>query len=242
MAAVIPAVPGVTATPLALVSEPLTSGALALAEPELLPHPQALSEHASVEPAASAPAVQPGPRIVPPLAPAVVEQEPEASAASQSPFDTNASPDEPIETTTPSAASDIAVASDAVDSTLDPIRTAVVEALTAGGHATAATLLDEGAWTLDGASVKIAVPVKSTMIRLTFNAAAEKLIRQGLAQSGAPSRFLIIPGEIAAAGNTPRASRAPQGSIDAEARSNPLVLEAQTLFQAEIIAVVDLRT
>ena len=77
---------------------------------------------------------------------------------------------------------------------------------------------------------------------LTFNAAAEKLIRQGLTQAGAPSRFLIVPGEATATSAGKRTSRAPQGSIDAEARSNPLVQEAQTLFQAEIIAVVDLRT
>jgi DNA polymerase-3 subunit gamma/tau len=125
---------------------------------------------------------------------------------------------------------------------VDAIRSAVVEALHTGGHATAAVLLEEGLWTLEPSSVKIAVNSKATMIRLTFNAAAEKLIRQGLAQTGAPTRFLIVPSEGPAnpSGSVSKA-RAPIGSLDAEARNHPLVLEAQKLFAADIIAVVDLR-
>ena len=123
--------------------------------------------------------------------------------------------------------------------TTDPIRSAVVETLTAGGHATAATILDAGKWTLEPSSVRIEVGAKATMIRITFNAAAEKLIRQALAATGTPSRFLIVPGEASTGG--PAKARIPQGSIEHEARSNPLVLQAQTLFNAEIVTVVDLR-
>ena len=80
------------------------------------------------------------------------------------------------------------------------------------------------------------------MIRITFNAQAEKLIRAGLTQAGAPSRFLIVPGEASTASSSPVKRAAPQGSIEAEARNNPLVLQAQSLFNAEIVTVVDLRT
>jgi len=121
----------------------------------------------------------------------------------------------------------------------DPIRNAVVEALTQGGHATAATILDDGKWTLEPSSVRIEVGAKATMIRITFNAAAEKLIRQALTATGAPSRFLIVPGEASTSG--PAKVRIPLGSIENEARSNPLVLQAQSLFNAEIVTVVDLR-
>jgi DNA polymerase-3 subunit gamma/tau len=128
----------------------------------------------------------------------------------------------------------------ASDDNTDPIRQAVAQALTAGGHATAAVLLEDGKWTIEGSSVRIEVNAKPTMIRITYNAAAEKLIRQALTQAGAPSRFMIIPGEgLATSG--PAKVRAPLGSIENEARANPLVVQAQALFNAEIVTVVDLR-
>jgi DNA polymerase-3 subunit gamma/tau len=127
------------------------------------------------------------------------------------------------------------------DDNIDPIRAAVVQSLTAGGHGTAATLVEDGKWTIEPSSVRIEVAAKATMIRLTFNAAAEKLIRAGLAQAGAPTRFTIVSGEALIGAGGPAKRSAPQGSVDAEARSNPLVLQAQSLFQAEIVSVIDLR-
>src|SRR5579859_5553561 len=124
---------------------------------------------------------------------------------------------------------------------IDPIRSAVAEALTTGGHATAAVLLEDGKWTVEGSSVRIEVNAKPTMIRITFNAAAEKLIRQGLSQAGAPSRFLIVPGEGQATVGSAARVRAPLGSIENEARNHPLVAQAQSIFNAEIVTVVDLR-
>lgn len=128
------------------------------------------------------------------------------------------------------------------DDTIDPIRQAVVQSLTAGGHSTAAILLEDGKWILEPSQVRIEVGAKATMIRITFNTQAEKLIRAGLTQAGAPSRFLIVPGEGLASTSGPTKRQAPVGSIEAEARSNPLVLQAQSLFNAEIVTVVDLRT
>jgi DNA polymerase-3 subunit gamma/tau len=134
----------------------------------------------------------------------------------------------------------VTAAADSPDD-IDPIRQAVAQALTAGGHSTAAVLLEDGKWTIEGSSVRIEVNAKPTMIRITFNAAAEKLIRQALTQAGAPSKFMIVPGEgLASSG--PAKVRAPQGSIENEARTNPLVVQAQSLFNAEIVTVVDLRT
>jgi DNA polymerase-3 subunit gamma/tau len=130
----------------------------------------------------------------------------------------------------------------ASDDDTDAIRTAVAQALTAGGHATAAVLLEDGKWTIEGSSVRIEVNAKPTMIRITYNAAAEKLIRQALTQAGAPSRFMIVPGEGLTSSNGPAKVRSPQGSIENEARTNPLVVQAQSLFNAEIVTVVDLRT
>jgi len=135
-----------------------------------------------------------------------------------------------------------AIAASASPDDIDPVRSAVVNALAAGGHSTAAVLIEDGKWNVEGGSVRIEVNAKATMIRLTFNAVAEKLIRQALSQAGAPSRFMIVSGE--GLGNSTGAAkpRAPQGSIEQEARANPLVVQAQSIFNAEIVTVVDLRT
>ena len=133
------------------------------------------------------------------------------------------------------------VSTTAPDDAIDPIRAAVIQSLTAGGHGTAATLVEDGRWTLEPSSIRIEVAAKATMIRLTFNAAAEKLIRSGLAQAGAPTRFSIVSGEASIGTKGPAKPRAALGSIENEARTNPLVMQAQSLFKAEIVSVIDLR-
>jgi DNA polymerase III subunit gamma/tau len=127
------------------------------------------------------------------------------------------------------------------DDAVDLIRSAVAQSLNAGGHATAAVMIEDAKWIIEGSSVRIEVNAKPTMIRITFNAAAEKLIRQGLSQAGAPSRFMIVPGEGLASTGSSAKVRAPLGSIENEARTHPLVVQAQALFNAEIVTVVDLR-
>ena len=149
---------------------------------------------------------------------------------------------EPIAESGPQIVPSLAAVAAASDDETNAIRQAVAQALTAGGHATAAVLLEDAKWTIEGASVRIEVNAKPTMIRITFNAAAEKLIRQALTQSGAPSRFMIVPGEGLTNSNGPAKSRASLGSIENEARANPLVVQAQSVFNAEIVTVVDLRT
>jgi len=125
---------------------------------------------------------------------------------------------------------------------IETLRLAVISALADGGHATAAQLLGAGAWTIDGFSLRIEVSgIGKKMLSLTVNAAAEKIIRQELQQLGAPSRFLVVPGE----GSATRASVAPvlsAGSIQETALANPLVQRAKEIFKAEVRSVVDLRT
>ena len=81
------------------------------------------------------------------------------------------------------------------------------------------------------------------MLSLTVNAAAEKIIRQELQRLGAPTRFLIVPGEGAAQQRQLRANTAapPAGSIQEAALANPLVQRAQEIFKAEVRSVLDLR-
>ncbi len=78
------------------------------------------------------------------------------------------------------------------------------------------------------------------MLALTVNAAAEKIIRQELQRLGAPTRFLVVPGEGGGPVAAPAAS-APAGSVNEAALSHPLVQRAREIFNAEVRSVVDLR-
>jgi DNA polymerase-3 subunit gamma/tau len=123
---------------------------------------------------------------------------------------------------------------------IESIRHAVGCALAEGGHVSAAQLLGAGTWTLDGASLRIEVGgLGKKMVALTVNAAAEKIIRQELKRLGAPTRFMVVPGEGVA---TPAPMPAPMaGSIQEAALANPLVQRAREIFKAEVRSIVDLR-
>jgi DNA polymerase III subunit gamma/tau len=125
---------------------------------------------------------------------------------------------------------------------METLRLAVISALADGGHATAAQLLGAGAWSLDGSSLRIEVQgIGKKMLTLTVNTAAEKIIRQELQRLGAPSRFLVVPGEGTVTGAAP-APVIPAGSIQETALANPLVQRAKEIFKAEVRSVVDLRS
>jgi DNA polymerase-3 subunit gamma/tau len=124
---------------------------------------------------------------------------------------------------------------------IEAIRHAVGCALVDGGHVSAAQLLGAGAWTLDGGSLRIEISgMGKKMLALTINAAAEKIIRQELQRLGAPSRFLVVPGEGAAQAAAPMAAPL-AGSIQEAALANPMVQRAREIFKAEVRSVVDLR-
>ena len=139
------------------------------------------------------------------------------------------------------AVAPLAAAAPASLPSIEAIRHAVGCALVEGGHVSAAQLLGAGAWTLDGGSLRIEVAgMGKKMLALTINAAAEKIIRQELQRLGAPSRFLVVPGEGAAQAAAPIAAPL-AGSIQEAALANPLVQRAREIFKAEVRSVVDLR-
>ena len=177
--------------------------------------------------------------------PSVSEAAAPASSASTSgsitPFPVPAAPTNGYGTAEPLAEGALAKApeTDAAHS-IESIRHAVGCALAEGGHVSAAQLLGAGAWTLDGASLRIEVAgMGKKMLALTVNAAAEKIIRQELKRLGAPNRFMVVPGEGAA---SPAPMSAPMaGSVQEAALANPLVQRAREIFKAEVRSVVDLR-
>jgi DNA polymerase-3 subunit gamma/tau len=134
-----------------------------------------------------------------------------------------------------------AAAPASVAPSIEVLRHAIGSALVNAGHNSAAQLLGSSAWNLDGANLRIEAPgMGKKMLALTVNPAAEKIIRQELQRLGAPTRFLIVPGNAATAG--PTITAAPMaGSIQEAALAHPLVQKAKEIFHAEVRSVVDLR-
>jgi DNA polymerase III subunit gamma/tau len=132
-------------------------------------------------------------------------------------------------------------AGNAVPANLDTLRDLVTAALDQQGHNTAASLLGAGSWRLDEeGAIQVEVGVKKTMLGLTMNGEAWKIVRETLRQAGATQKMTVIPGEAAApAGASPRVWS--RDSIEAVALGNPLVRQAQELFHAEVRSVLDLR-
>ena len=124
---------------------------------------------------------------------------------------------------------------------LDAMREAACAALEAAGHATAATLLGNGIWSNTPNSIQIQVAAKKTMLGLTMNAEAEKVVRNAVKPfAGTPPKpVLWVPGEVNAV--KPQNRPAATGSVQAIALENPLVQQARDLFRAEVRSVVDLR-
>jgi len=124
---------------------------------------------------------------------------------------------------------------------VEALRHAVGSALVDAGHNSAAQLLGAATWNFDGGHLRIEAPgMGKKMLALTVNAAAEKIIRQELQRMGAPTRFLVVPGEGGAAGAAPVATPL-AGSIQEAALSHPLVQRAKEILKAEVRSVVDLR-
>jgi len=123
----------------------------------------------------------------------------------------------------------------------EALRHAVGSALVNAKHDSAAQLLGAAEWKFDGGSLRIEVAgIGKKMLGLTVNAAAEKIIRQELQRLGAPSRFLVVPGEGAAETANPIAAPL-AGSIQEAALAHPLVQRVREIFKAEVRSVVDLR-
>src|SRR6201995_3854454 len=81
---------------------------------------------------------------------------------------------------------------------LDQLRDLVAAALDDQGHNTAASLLGAGRWKLDAeGAIQVEVGVKKTMLGLTMNAEAWKIVREALRGAGATQKMTVVPGEVA---------------------------------------------
>ena len=84
---------------------------------------------------------------------------------------------------------------------LDKLRDVVTAALDEQGHNTAASLLGAGRWKLDeDGAIQVEVGVKKTMLGLTMNGEAWKIVREALRGAGATQKMTVVPGETVGAG------------------------------------------
>jgi DNA polymerase-3 subunit gamma/tau len=124
----------------------------------------------------------------------------------------------------------------------DGLQKASVDALKkAKNQDTAADALGDAEWAVAGGEVRVQTELSKTMLPMVINADAEKLIKAALRDAGAGAlKLVLLPGvKSATAAKKPKAAKA--GSVQAMAMEHPIVQRAQTLFNAEIQSVIDLR-
>ena len=130
---------------------------------------------------------------------------------------------------------------------LDSLRDAVYEALESGGHNTAAALLSSGVWTEAEGKVKVEVRIKKTMLGLTMNPDAEKIVKAAAREAGFAGAVSVVSAangaEESNGAQAPTGAKRPPmaGGLQAEALAHPLVKRALELFNGEVRSVLDLR-
>jgi DNA polymerase III subunit gamma/tau len=171
--------------------------------------------------------------------PAPVRPEPAAAPVQSEPVAVTLPPEPPPAPVRPVPEPEPSPAGSAPD--LDQLRDRVAAALDDQGHNTAASLLGAGRWRLDEeGAIQVEVGVKKTMLGLTMNGEAWKIVREALRSAGATQKMTVVPGEAGeTASATPRVFS--RDSIEAVALGNPLVRQAQEMFHAEVRSVLDLR-
>jgi DNA polymerase III subunit gamma/tau len=124
----------------------------------------------------------------------------------------------------------------------EALQKAAVKALiSAKSQETAADAMADAEWVVADGEIRVQTEISKTMLPMVINAEAEKLIRGALREAGARAlKLALVPGvKNAAAAKKPKAVKS--GSAQALAMEHPIVQRAQTLFNAEIQSVIDLR-
>jgi DNA polymerase-3 subunit gamma/tau len=111
----------------------------------------------------------------------------------------------------------------------------------AKSQSSAADALDDAEWTIESGEIRVQTGLSKTLLPMVINPEADKIVRAALRDAGAGTlKLVLLPGApVAAAAKKPRAAKT--DSAQAKALEHPIVQRAQTLFNAEIRNVIDLR-
>jgi DNA polymerase III subunit gamma/tau len=120
-------------------------------------------------------------------------------------------------------------------------KTSIAALMRAKSQETATDALTDAEWVVADGEIRVQTELSKIMLSMVINAEAEKVIKAALRDAGAGAlKLVLIPGvKTAAAAKKPRAVKT--GSVQAMAMEHPIVQRAQTLFNAEIQSVIDLR-
>jgi DNA polymerase III subunit gamma/tau len=120
-------------------------------------------------------------------------------------------------------------------------KASVAALISAKSQETAADAMADAEWVVEGGEIRVQTELSKTMLPMVINAEAERLIKAALRDAGGGAlKLVLVPGvKTPAAAKKPRAVKT--GSAQAMAMEHPIVQRAQTLFNAEIQSVIDLR-
>jgi DNA polymerase-3 subunit gamma/tau len=121
------------------------------------------------------------------------------------------------------------------------LQDAATNALAAAKQSSAADAIGDASFLLEGDQLRIQTALSKTMLPVVINPDAEKILRLAIRQAGGPTNIALVPSDPSKP-TAAKASKAPRsGSAQAKAMEHPIVQRAQSLFQAEIRNVIDLR-
>jgi DNA polymerase-3 subunit gamma/tau len=120
-------------------------------------------------------------------------------------------------------------------------RTAVDALSAAKNQDTAADALADAEWIVADGEVRVQTDLSKTMLPMVINGEAERLVKNALREAGAGALKLVLLSGVKTAASTKKPRAARSGSAQAKAMDHPIVQRAQTLFNAEIRTVIDLR-
>ena len=125
----------------------------------------------------------------------------------------------------------------------EALQKAAVDALLgAKNQDTAADALEEAEWVVAENEVRVQTDISKIMLPMVINADAEKLIKAAVLSAGGEGfKLALLPGVKGEGTATKKPRAARSGSVQAKAMEHPIVRRAQTLFNAEIRSVIDLR-
>jgi len=124
----------------------------------------------------------------------------------------------------------------------EALQKAATEALLdAKNQDTPADAMTDAEWVVADGEVRVQTELSKTMLPMVIGVEAEKIIKAALRDAGAGAlKLVLLPGvKTTSAAKKPRAAKS--GSVQAKAMEHPIVQRAQTLFNAEIRNVIDLR-
>jgi DNA polymerase-3 subunit gamma/tau len=124
------------------------------------------------------------------------------------------------------------------DSSLDALRTSVLNALSESGHQMLVSMLERSEWQVEGNELVIRVASSATVIDMTLGADAKRLtIATASGAAGRPLKLKVIPGEVAPSTMASRPSSNGGGRTRAE--KDPIVRRMKEKFGAEIRTIID---